>query len=35
MWHGDSCPCTTFGLDREDLPTDGAFTVTTEEADHG
>lgn len=28
MWDGDSCPCDTFGLDRDDLPTDGVFTVT-------
>lgn len=28
MWDGDGCPCATFNLDRDDLPTDGVFTVT-------
>lgn len=27
MWDGEGCPCDTFGLDRDDLPTDGTFTV--------
>jgi hypothetical protein len=27
MWDGDGCPCNTFGLDRDDLPNDGTFTV--------
>lgn len=29
MWDGDGCPCARFGLDRNDLPTDGTFTVTS------
>ena len=28
MWDGEGCPCATFHLDRDDLPTDGVFTVT-------
>ena len=28
MWDGSTCPCETFGLDRDDLPADGVFTVT-------
>jgi hypothetical protein len=27
MWDGDGCPCDTFDLDRDDLPTSGVFTV--------
>lgn len=27
MWDGDTCPCERFGLDKDDLPTDGTFTV--------
>jgi hypothetical protein len=27
MWDGDTCPCDTFGFDRDNLPTDGAFSV--------
>lgn len=27
MWDGHSCPCATFGLDHDDLPTDGVFAV--------
>lgn len=27
MWGGDGCSCDLFGLDRDDLPTDGIFTV--------
>lgn len=27
LWDGDSCPCATFGLDPNDLPTDGIFTT--------
>jgi hypothetical protein len=27
MWDGDNCPCDTFGLSRDSLPTDGVFTV--------
>lgn len=30
MWDGDGCPCDTFELDRENLPTNGTFTVTHE-----
>jgi hypothetical protein len=34
MWDGHGCPCETFGLDPDDLPTDGVFTVEiTEEED--
>lgn len=29
MWDGDSCPCETFGLDKDDLPRDGVFTIET------
>ena len=29
MWDGDGCPCSTYGLDRDDLPTDGVFTTET------
>lgn len=27
MWDGHGCPCDTFGLDRDDLPTDGVFAT--------
>lgn len=27
MWDGDGCPCNTFGIDRDNMPTDGVFTV--------
>lgn len=27
MWDGEGCPCATFGLDRNDLPTSGVFSV--------
>jgi len=27
MWDGDGCPCDRFGLDRDDLPISGVFTV--------
>lgn len=27
MWDGDTCPCSTYGIDRDDLPTDGIFTT--------
>ena len=30
MWDGDSCPCATFELDRDDLPTSGVFTRNEE-----
>lgn len=33
MWDGDGCPCDTFGLDRDDLPTRGVFTVEIETGD--
>lgn len=33
MWDGDSCPCSTFGLDPEDLPRDGTFTIEVPDAD--
>ncbi len=25
MWDGETCPCDTFGLDRDNLPTNGTF----------
>lgn len=28
MWDGDTCPCETFGIDPDDLPTDGVFAIT-------
>lgn len=31
MWDGDGCPCNTFGLDRDDLPTDGVFSIVAPE----
>lgn len=31
MWDGDTCPCDTFGLDPDDPPTRGVFTVTTDD----
>lgn len=31
MWDVHGCPCDTFGLDRDDLPTSGTFTITTTE----
>lgn len=31
MWDGDGCPCARFGLDRDDLPTNGAWTAGPEE----
>lgn len=27
MWDGDGCPCRTYDLDPNDLPTDGIYTV--------
>lgn len=27
MWDGEGCPCDLFDLDRDNLPTDGIFTV--------
>lgn len=27
MWDGETCPCDTFDLDRDDLPTDGTFVI--------
>jgi hypothetical protein len=27
MWDGHGCPCATFELDRDNLPTDGIFTA--------
>lgn len=36
MWDGDGCPCDTFDLDRDNLPTDGIFTIEIEtNADRG
>lgn len=31
MWDGDTCPCVTFRLDRDDLPTSGVFEVSSDE----
>lgn len=31
MWDGDTCPCDTYGLDRDNLPRNGTFTRTTDE----
>lgn len=28
MWDGCGCPCERFGLDPDDLPTSGVFTIT-------
>lgn len=33
MWDGDGCPCDRFGLDRDDLPTHGTWTIDTPGAD--
>jgi hypothetical protein len=30
MWDGDGCPCKTFELDRDNLPTSGVFTVDSD-----
>jgi hypothetical protein len=27
MWDGDGCPCDTFGLDPDDLPTGGILSI--------
>lgn len=27
MWDGHTCPCATFGLDKDDLPTSGVYSV--------
>lgn len=27
MWDGHGCPCETFGLDPDNPPTDGVFTI--------
>lgn len=31
MWDGDTCPCETFGLDPDNPPRNGTFTVNTGE----
>lgn len=31
MWGGEGCPCDRFGLDKDDLPTDGIFTQESHE----
>ncbi|MGY4845482.1 hypothetical protein ACW9PK_12170 [Kocuria sp. MNB10] len=28
MWDGETCPCQTYGLDPDDLPTSGIYTTT-------
>ena len=28
MWDGDTCPCATLGLDPDNLPTEGTWTIT-------
>jgi hypothetical protein len=30
MWDGEGCPCDMFGLDRNDLPSNGVFTVVVQ-----
>lgn len=27
MWNGESCPCETFSLDRDNLPESGTFVI--------
>ena len=27
MWDGETCPCDTFDLDRDNLPTNGTFVI--------
>lgn len=27
MWNGHGCPCEAFGLDPDNPPTDGVFTI--------
>lgn len=34
MWDGDGCPCNTFDLDRDNLPTSGVFAVESTNDDH-
>lgn len=29
MWDGETCPCATFRLDRDNLPADGVFSIDT------
>lgn len=31
MWDGHSCPCDTYGLDRDNLPHHGMFSIETED----
>lgn len=33
MWGGDDCPCEIFGLDPDDLPDEGIFSI--DEPGHG
>jgi len=35
MWDGEGCPCAAFGFDRDNLPTDGVFTIDPEEDNRG
>ena len=28
MWDGDGCPCRAYGLDPNDLPISGIYTIT-------
>lgn len=30
MWDGHTCPCETFGFDRNNLPTSGVYTAAVE-----
>lgn len=33
MWDGHGCPCEAFGLDPDNPPTDGVFTIETPKED--
>lgn len=35
MWDGHSCPCATFGLDKNDLPTSGIYSVEIRSTEKG
>ncbi len=32
MWDGHGCPCVVFGLDPDDLPTNGIFAIEVDDA---
>jgi hypothetical protein len=27
MWDGEGCPCETFGIDPDNIPIDGVFSI--------